>query len=82
MKNQITQFSFIIIAFIALTFLMSYTRPVADEPKEYIVIINGDENGLHANKFDAEINQKLTEGWRPQGGVCMYGSIKLQAMVK
>ena len=38
MKNKITQFSLVIIALVALTLLMSYTRPASDERKQYIIV--------------------------------------------
>jgi hypothetical protein len=70
MKNSITQFSLAIIAFVALSLLMSYTRPAADEPKQYIVV------------EIKEVNQKLQEGWHLQGGVSFRGNFSAQAMVK
>ncbi|MDB5282399.1 MAG: hypothetical protein JWO06_1474 [Bacteroidota bacterium] len=72
MKNPLTQFSIAIIAFIALTFLMSYTRPSAEEPKQYILVHGGEK----------EVNQKLSEGWHLQGGVSYRGNFPEQAMVK
>jgi hypothetical protein len=76
MKNQIIQFSLVIIAFVALTLLMSYTRPAADEAKQYIVITEG------GHKFENEVNQKLSEGWHLQGGVSAGPGALMQAMVK
>lgn len=76
MKNPILQFSLIIIAFISLTFLMAYTRPSAEEPKQYIVVNGGSKGG-----FEKEVNQKLSEGWHLQGGVNNSTGL-YQAMVK
>ena len=76
MKNQITQFSLVIIAFVALMFLMSYARPAAEEPKQYIVVINTKD------KAEKEVNQKLSEGWHLQGGASTTGAAVVQAMVK
>jgi hypothetical protein len=74
MKNPFTQFAFVIFAFIALTFLMAYVKPAADEPKEYIVV-SGNTN----KQLEERVNQKMAEGWRCQGG---YGANFFQAMVK
>jgi hypothetical protein len=77
MKNLTTQFALVIIAFVAITFLMSYTRPVADEPKHYIVVME------RIGEFEGQVNQKLAEGWHLQGGVSSIGNVTLtQAMVK
>jgi hypothetical protein len=78
MKNSITQFSLVIISVVALTFLLSYARPTADEPKQYMVVAQG----IKQDKFEAEVNQKLTEGWRLQGGVNVVSGIYYQAMTK
>lgn len=80
MKNQITQFTVAIVAFVALTFLMSYTRPSAEQASQYI-IVSGDGNNDDAVRRNVEttVNQKLSEGWHLQGGVG-YGYT--QAMVK
>ena len=77
MKNPIVQFSIVVIAFVALAFVMGYTKPMAEEqPKHYIVV-----RGMAAD-FEGQVDQKLSEGWRPQGGVTLYGHEHLQAMVK
>lgn len=78
MKNSITQFALVVIAFIGLTLLMSYTRPAAEEVKEYTVVFT-------PGKYEAlipAVNAKLAEGWRLQGGVAVYGGGHYQAMVK
>ena len=72
MKNFIPQMSFAIIAFIGLTALMSYTKPSGEEVKQYIIVHGGEK----------EVNQKLSEGWRLQGGVSYRGNFPEQAMVK
>ena len=69
MKNSINQVSLFIIAFIALSLLMSYTRPAAEEPKQYIVV---KATGFATDKFEQEVNQKLSEGWHLQGGMSNY----------
>jgi hypothetical protein len=81
MKNHITQFSLVIIAFVSLTLLLSYARPSADEPKQYIVVTAGSPTGK-TDKFVAEVNQKLAEGWHLQGGVAIQQGELLQAMSK
>ncbi len=78
MKNSVTQFALVIIAFVGLNLLMSYSRPVAEESKQYTIV-------FVAGKYDALIplvNQKLAEGWRLQGGVTVSGQGHYQAMVK
>ncbi|MDB5282400.1 MAG: hypothetical protein JWO06_1475 [Bacteroidota bacterium] len=83
MKNPLTQFSIAIIAFIALTFLMSYTRASAEEAKQYIVVYkSGGFGNTSPDKFEQEINQKLQEGWRVQGGVGIAPNGFYQALVK
>lgn len=82
MKNSITQFSLVIIAFVALTLLMSYTRPAADEPKQYTAIVVNAGLPAGGEKLAKEVNQKISEGWHPQGGVALAGGFLLQAMVK
>ena len=76
MKNSITQFSLVIIAFVALSLLMS-SRPAADEPKQYMVVLE-----QKTDNFEKQVNQKLSEGWHLQGGVNVYGQNHYQAMVK
>ena len=82
MKNSITQLSILLIAFTALTFLMSYTRPAEETPKEYMLVYqHGGFTSL--DKFEKEVNQKISEGWHLQGGVAMLtGGTPFQAMVK
>jgi len=83
MKNQITQLSLLIVAFVALTFLMSYTHPAADEPKQYTVVVKLQTNASNLDKFEEEVNKKLAEGWHLQGGLAMGGQHDYyQAMVK
>ena len=80
MKNSITQFSLVIIAFVALSLLMSYTRPAANGPKEYIILsARWTKNGEDLEK---EVNQKLAEGWSPQGGMTPLGGLITQTMVR
>ena len=78
MKNSIIQVSLFVIAFVALSLLMSYTRPAAEEPKQYMVVHAYSEPEMLAK----EVNQKILEGWRPQGGVAQAGGSFTQAMVK
>jgi hypothetical protein len=82
MKNSMAQVSLFVIAFVALSLLMSYTRPAAEEPKQYIVVTDNGGGAPHSEKFEAQVNQKLAEGWHLQGGVCMVGPFHIQAMVK
>jgi hypothetical protein len=77
MKNQITHFSLVIIAFVALTLLMSYAKPAPDEPKQYIIVTKDNLPDLQT-----AVDAKLTEGWRLQGGFMHYGRDHQQAMVK
>ncbi len=81
MKNLIQQFSVAIISLVVFTLIMSYTRPAAEEPKQYIVVHASIGPDRNTEKFEAEINQKLAEGWHLQGGFTgqpYFG----QAMVK
>ena len=81
MKNHISQFLLVIVAFAAFTFLMSYTRPAADEAKQFIVVFtacNSDKPG----DFEQEVNKKISEGWHPQGGISFNGRGYVTAMVK
>jgi hypothetical protein len=82
MKNPITQFVLVLIAFVALTFLMSYTKPAADEPKQYTILFANGTAQTMADKLSVQVNQKITEGWHPQGGVAQSGGTLMQAMVK
>lgn len=77
MKNQIAQFSVTLIALVALFFLMAYTKPATDEPKQYIIV-----KSTNQEKFEQDVTQKLSEGWRLQGGVSAYSSGGSQAMIK
>ncbi len=83
MKNLMPQFLIVIVAFIALTFLMSYTRPAADEAKQYMIITSKPiyKEGAKA-EFENEVSQKMSEGWHPQGGLAPIGAVFYQAMVK
>lgn len=81
MKNSIVQLSTVLFAFAALTFLVSYTRPGADEAKQYMVI--REANGvMNPEKFVSEVNQKMSEGWKLQGGVSINQNSYAQALVK
>ena len=82
MKNPITQFSLVIIAFVGLTLLLGYTRPAAEEAKAYMVVIDDGSYVSNTQKFEAKVNQKLAEGWHLQGGVSTSNGFHLQAMVK
>jgi len=78
MKNSITQVSLFVIAFVALSLLMSYTRPAAEEPKQYMIVkMNGGIAGM-----EKEVNDKLAEGWHLQGGITGWGGGAFQALVK
>ena len=82
MKNYVTQLSLIVIAVVGLSLLMQYARPVDEQPKEYVVIYSEIQFGPKFDKFEAEVNKKLSEGWRTQGGVAVQGRGLMQAMVK
>jgi len=71
------QLSVVLIAIIALTLLMSYTKPAADEPKQYILVWK-----LDRDKLESAVNEKLAEGWHLQGGVATSNGPYFQAMVK
>ena len=78
MKNTITNFALVLIAFVAINFLMSFAKPIpADEPKQYIIV----KSAGSTEKFEQEVNQKLTEGWHLQGGVAYNGAMA-QALAK
>jgi len=81
MKNSITQFATIIIAFVALSLLMSYTRPAADEAKQYM-LIKQELMKDWTNKLEYEVSQKQAEGWHCQGGVALFAGLAVQPMVK
>ena len=82
MKNSITQVSLFIIAFVALSFLMSYARPAAEEPKQYMLVgqpmIGKDWRG----KLEAQVNEKIAAGWHPQGGLTFLDGQVEQPMAK
>jgi hypothetical protein len=85
MKNTITNFALVLIAFVAINLIMSFARPVAapDEPKQYIVIKAASPAfTTSTEKFEQTVNQKLAEGWHLQGGVSWDGGNRMQAMVK
>jgi hypothetical protein len=78
MKNPFVQFAFVIFAFIALTFLMAYVKPAADEPKEYTLVL-----GAPDKMFAKKVNDMLAEGWHLQGGVSTgERGVYIQALVK
>jgi len=79
--KQLQQLALIVIAVIGLFLIMSYTRPAADEPKEYIVVHVLVLNGKTA-EFEKEVNNKIGEGWHPIGGVAQGNGSYSQAMVK
>jgi len=82
MKNQIAQCSLVIIAFVALTLLMGFTKPAAEEAKQY-TIISMQCTRNSSQDFEAQVNQKIAAGWRPQGGVILVGNFwYAQALVK
>lgn len=79
MKNSITRFSLVVIAFVALCLLMSYTRPAADEPKQYILVRSMGDN---EDNFATLVNKKIADGWHLQGGTSQMKNGFCQAMVK
>lgn len=83
MKNIITNFALVLIAFVAVNLLMSFARPVAaDEPKQYMVVEFRMVKPGHCVEFEQAVNQKLAEGWHPQGGVDFIAGTFYQSMVK
>jgi hypothetical protein len=82
MKNSIPQLAIVLFAFTALTFLVSYTRPAADEPKQYMVLLGHTDIKDGRSKFEAEVNQKLSEGWHLQGGTSIGINCYTQAIAK
>ena len=84
MKNTITNFALVLIAFVAVNLLMSFARPVAapDEPKQYIVVKVLQSRDA-VEKLGQAVNLKLADGWHLQGGVS-YTHLNewVQAMVK
>lgn len=79
MKNYITQLSLIVIAIVGISFLMSYAKPAAPKPTQYIVVRgDGNINQVEAS-LEKKVNEKLAEGWDLQGGVT---AMHTQAMVK
>lgn len=44
---------------------------------EYIVIEATNVSGMMKRVFEL-----LKEGWKPQGGICVYGSLVYQAMIR
>ena len=82
MKNSITQVSLFVIAVVALSLLMSYTRPAPEEPKQYILIKCLGSTPASTEKFEQDVNEKLATGWHPQGGVSYANYGAAQAMVK
>ena len=83
MKNTITTFALVLIAFVAVNLLMSFARPLAaDEPKQYMVVqVRVTESGQKA-EFEHAVNQKLAEGWHIQGGISSLDRTMCQAMTK
>lgn len=82
MKNSILHLTVILFAFASLTFLVSYTRPSADEAKQYIVVLGHTDIKDGRVKFETEVNQKISEGWRLQGGTSIGINCYTQAMIK
>lgn len=82
MKNSLTQFSIVVTLFIGMALLMSYTRPAGDEPKEYIVVYSGAVGKTAEEKFGQLVTQKISEGWKCQGGISLASNYYVQAMVK
>ena len=83
MKNIITQASLVIIALFCLHSLMGYTRPaIADEPKQYMIVFSKASSFTNKDKLEEDVNKKISEGWRPQGGVVLAGNGFMQPMVK
>lgn len=82
MKNSFIRISVIVTVFVGMAFLMSYTRPAADEPKEYVLVYGNAIGKTAEDKFGQLVTQKIAEGWKCQGGVTMTSQYYIQAMVK
>ena len=84
MKDSIRQFTLVIIAVLALSSLMGFARPAADEPKQYMIVSSFGVStpGKQIEKLEANVKDKIAEGWRPQGGVGVTNGGLVQAMVK
>jgi len=81
MKNVMPQLSIAIIALVAFTLLMSYSHPVAEEAKQYIVIRQVLVKGWDT-KLAEQVDGKLAEGWHTTGGITILGGEVAQPMVK
>lgn len=67
-------------AFVLLSFIMGFAKPAPEQPKRYIVIT---ARGMSPDKFQEEVEQKLSEGWHLEGGAAGGGSAAfMQAMSK
>jgi hypothetical protein len=84
MKDSIKQFTLVIFAVVALSSIMGFAHPAADEPKQYIlVIVTGIMTPAKMQeKLEKDVNAKIAEGWHLQGGIAVSGGGLLQAMVK
>jgi hypothetical protein len=83
MKKSISQFTLAVAAVIGVALLMSFAKPAADEPKQYMLITSRPAYKDGAKEdFEKEISRKMAEGWKPQGGMAPLGSTFYQAMVK
>jgi hypothetical protein len=82
MKNSLIQFSLVLTVFIGMAFLMSYTRPAGEEPKEYTIVYSNAVGKTAEEKFGQLVTQKISEGWKCQGGVSLASNYYVQAMVK
>ena len=82
MKKSFIRISVIVTVFVGMAFLMSYTRPSSEEPKEYMVVYGNAVGKTAEEKFGQQVTQKISEGWKCQGGVSMASNYYVQAMVK
>ncbi len=82
MKKLFIQVSAVVTIFVGMAFLMSYTKPTADEGKEYIVVYSGAFGKGAEEKMGQVVTQKMAEGYKCQGGISLASNNYVQAMVK
>jgi hypothetical protein len=83
MKESAKQIAMVIICVLTLYSLMGFAHPAADEPKQYMIIrADGGLSSKLQQALTENVNAKIAEGWRPQGGLAQTNGGLMQAMVK